>query len=225
MEQEKILIVDDDIDVVHMLAEYFTLKGYSTITAYDGEEAINKLKFEPSIILLDINMPKINGLDVCKKIRNMISCPILFLTARVAEQDRINGLHMGGDDYILKPFSLRELEARVQAHLNREKRSKKRNSVFYSEGLMIDYSAKKVFYNEEEILFTSLEFRIIEFMSQNAGRVFDKGSIYERINGFDSDADSRVITVLISRIRKKMQDYSEWEWIETVWGIGYRWKK
>lgn len=221
----KILFVDDDTDMLAMVQEYLSLKGYEVLSALDGETALNKIKFAPDIILLDVNMPKMDGFEVCMKIRELVSCPIIFLTAREEEQDRIKGLEIGGDDYILKPFSLKELEARIKAHLNREERAKKKSVIQYNEGLLIDYSSKKLFYNDNEILLTVLEFSIVEFLSLNAGRVFDIEKIYENTGGYESDAESRVITVLISRIRKKIRGYTEQEYIETVWGIGYRWKK
>lgn len=112
----KILLVDDDTELVKMLSKYFERKKYRVITAQNGKEAIEKLQTAPDIILLDINMPQMDGLEVCRKIRDKISCPILFLTARVEEEDRVNGLLSGGDDYILKPFSLKELDARITAH-------------------------------------------------------------------------------------------------------------
>ena len=118
----KILLVDDDQDLVEMLCRYFRLKGYEMLTAVNGLEAVKKSGEGPDLILLDINMPGMDGLEVCRRIRDQVSCPILFLTARVEEQDRVNGLMMGGDDYIVKPFSLKELEARVLAHLRREER-------------------------------------------------------------------------------------------------------
>lgn len=221
----KILVVDDDPDMLEMIREYFTLKGYEVQCATDGEQAINKIKSDPDIILLDVNIPILDGFEVCMKIRGLISCPILFLTARVEETDKVMGLEIGGDDYVLKPFSFKELDARIKAHINREKRVKTRSEVQYKEGLLIDYDSKKVYFNKEEIALTGLEFNIIQFLSLNQGRVYDKEIIYENINGFESEADSRVVTVLISRIRKKFQKYSKYEWIETVWGIGYRWKK
>lgn len=221
----KILFVDDDTDMLAMVQEYLSLKGYEVLSALDGETALNKIKFAPDIILLDVNMPKMDGFEVCMKIRELVSCPIIFLTAREEEQDRIKGLEIGGDDYVLKPFSLKELEARIKAHLNREERAKKKSVIQYNEGLLIDYSSKKLFYNDNEILLTGLEFSIVEFLSLNPGRVFDIEKIYENTGGYESDAESRVITVLISRIRKKIRRYTEQEYIETVWGIGYRWKK
>ena len=220
----RILLVDDDNGMISMVKEYLTVKGYDIITATDGETALNKIKYEPDIILLDVNMPKMDGFEVCMKIRELVSCPIIFLTAREEEADRIKGLEIGGDDYILKPFSLKELAARIKAHLNREERIKKKSAIQYKDGLLIDYSSKKVFYGNEEINMTALEFSIIEFLSLNPGRVYDIDSIYERVGGYDSEAESRVITVLIGRIRKKIKNYSEHEYIETVWGVGYRWK-
>ena len=221
----KVLVVDDDSDMIGMVQDYLSLKGYEILSAFDGEMALNKIKFAPDIILLDVNMPKMDGFEVCIKIRELVSCPIIFLTAREEEQDRIRGLEIGGDDYILKPFSLKELEARIKAHLNREKRARKKSVIQYNEGLLIDYSSKKLFYQDEEIALTGLEFGIIEFFSLNPGRVFGIEKIYENTGGYDSDAESRVITVLISRIRKKIRKYTKQEYIETVWGIGYRWKK
>lgn len=221
----KILVVDDDIDMITMVQDYLYLKGYEIMSAFDGEMALNKIKFAPDIILLDVNMPQMDGFEVCMKIRELVSCPIIFLTAREEEEDRIKGLEIGGDDYILKPFSLKELEARIKAHLNREERARKKSVIQYKTGLMIDYSSKKLFYHDKEILLTGLEFGIVEFLSLNPSRVFDIEKIYENTGGYDSDAESRVITVLISRIRKKIRKYTEQEYIETVWGIGYRWKK
>ena len=221
----KVLIVDDDDDMITMVQDYLSLKGYEILSALDGEMALNKIKFAPDIILLDVNMPKMDGFEVCMKIRELVSCPIIFLTAREEEQDRIKGMEIGGDDYILKPFSLKELEVRIKAHLNREERARKKSVIQYKEGLLIDYSSKKLFYCDKEVTLTGLEFEIIEFLSLNPGRVFDIEKIYENTGGYDSDAESRVITVLISRIRKKIRKYTEREYIETVWGIGYRWKK
>ena len=220
----RILLVDDDSGMISMVKEYLTVKGYDIITATDGETALNKIKYEPDIILLDVNMPKMDGFEVCMKIRELVSCPIIFLTAREEEADRIKGLEIGGDDYILKPFSLKELAARIKAHLNREERIKRKSVIQYKDGLLIDYSSKNVFYGDEEIGMTGLEFAIIEFLSLNPGRVYDIDSIYEHVGGYDSEAESRVITVLIGRIRKKIKEYSEHEYIETVWGVGYRWK-
>lgn len=219
----KILVIDDDTELLQMLRSYFEIKKYEIITAEDGAEGLRKMNSQPDIILLDINMPRIDGIEVCRRIRDKTSCPILFLTARVEEQDIVNGLSSGGDDYILKPFRLKELDARITAHLKREQRRKNRSECRFQGELSIDYSAKTVQIHEDFLELTKLEYEIIEFLSMNPGMVFEKERIYEKVCGFDAEGDSRVVTELIRRIRKKMQQYTETEYIETVWGMGYRW--
>lgn len=223
--QYKILIADDDKDLIKMLQKYFELKGYLVLTAEDGRSTLQKVNMEPDIILLDINMPFLDGISVCRQIRDKVSCPILFLTARVEEQDKVNGLMSGGDDYIIKPFSLKELEARIIAHLKREEHQKQKSGYRFTNGLWIDYAAKSVKMEDNEIGLTRSEYDIIEFLSMNAGQVFDKERIYEKVYGYEAEGDSRGITELIRRIRKKLAFYTDTEYIETVWGIGYRWKK
>lgn len=219
----KILVIDDDTELLQMLRSYFEIKKYEIITAENGAEGLRKMNSQPDIILLDINMSKIDGIEVCRRIRDKTSCPILFLTARVEEQDIVNGLSSGGDDYILKPFRLKELDARITAHLKREQRRKNRAECRFQGELSIDYSAKTVQIHENFLELTKLEYEIIEFLSMNPGMVFGKERIYEKVCGFDAEGDSRVVTELIRRIRKKMQQYTETEYIETVWGMGYRW--
>ena len=221
----KLLIVDDDTELLEMLKSFFEIKRYSVITAENGGDALNNIKCNPDIILLDINMPKIDGLEVCRRIRDKISCPIIFLTAKAEEQDRVNGLLSGGDDYILKPFSLKELDARIIAHLKREERHKSK-SVYRLQGeLSIDYTRKKVQVGNNSLELTKLEYEIIQFLSMNPGQVFDREQIYEKLCGYDAEGSSRVITELIRRIRNKIAKYTPEEFIETVWGMGYRWKK
>ncbi|MCI6467281.1 MAG: response regulator transcription factor [Faecalicatena sp.] len=222
--QYKILIVDDDTELLKMLRSYFEIRKFTVITAENGAEALEKVSLVPDLILLDINMPHIDGIEVCRRIRGQISCPIIFLTAKVEEQDRVNGLLSGGDDYILKPFSLKELDARIIAHLKREERHKVKSEFKFHGELMIDYSSKKVQLGDAYLELTKLEYDIIEFLSMNPGQVFDKERIYERLCGYDAEGDSRVITELVRRIRRKMAEHTENEYIETVWGMGYRWK-
>ena len=221
----KILIIDDDIELLKMLKKYLEIKKYEIITAENGLEGINKIKLQPDIILLDVNMPNIDGIEVCRRIRDKVTCPILFLTARVDEQDVVNGLSSGGDDYILKPFRLKELDARITAHLKRETRRKEKTEVCFQGELCIDYQAKTVQIHTDYLELTKSEYGIIEFLTMNPGMVFDKERIYERVCGYDAEGDSRVITELIRRIRKKIQQYTENKYIETVWGMGYRWIK
>ena len=221
----KILMVDDDTELLKMLRSYFEMKNYEVITAENGIEGLQKIELKPDIILLDVNMPQVDGIEVCRRIRDKVACPVLFLTAMAEEQDCVNGLLSGGDDYILKPFSLKELEARVTAHLKREERHRGRAEChFQGEGL-IDYTAKTVQVGSCELELTKLEYGIIEFLSLNQGMVFDKERIYEKVCGYDAEGDSRVVTELVHRIRKKFQEQTETEYIETVWGMGYRWKK
>ena len=221
----KLLFVDDDKALLKMLENYFRLRGYRILLAEDGMEALEKIEDVPDLILLDINMPRMDGMELCVKIRELVSCPILFLTARVEEQDRVNGLLAGGDDYILKPFSLKELEARITAHIKREESNRHKTRLKYKEGLLLDYSARKAMFGDRELELTKLEYDIVEFLSGNPGQVFDKERIYEKVCGYDAEGDSRVITELIRRIRRKMEEYTETGYIETVWGSGYRWKK
>lgn len=221
----KILIIDDDIELLKMLRRYFEIKKYEIITAENGMEGLSKIKLQPDIIVLDVNMPKLDGIELCQRIRDKVACPILFLTARVEEQDIVNGLFAGGDDYILKPFSLKELEARIMAHLKREIRRKDRSKCCFQGELSIDYKAKTVQIHAAYLELTKLEYEIIEFLSMHPGMVFDKERIYEKVCGFDAEGDGRVITELIRRVRKKFQKYTKTEYIETVWGMGYRWIK
>lgn len=219
----KLLVIDDDKDIRMMLKDYFQLMGYLVYLAESGQEALEKISEHPDLILLDINMPQLDGLEVCKRIRNQINVPILFLTAKIEEQDKINGFMAGGDDYILKPFSLEELSARIMAHLRREERGKDKKALCSAGEFIINYNDRTVFIGEKQIVFTKTEFDIIEFLSSNKGRIFDKESIYEKIWGFDKDGDNAIITEHIRRIRKKFEKESEKEMIETVWGVGYRW--
>lgn len=221
----KILMIDDDAELLKMLKRYFEIKKYEIITAENGLEGLNKIKLQPDIILLDVNMPSIDGIEVCRRIRDKVACPVLFLTARVDEQDVVNGLSSGGDDYILKPFSLKELDARITAHLKRETRRREKTECCFWGELSIDYKAKAVQIHTDDLELTKLEYKIIEFLSMNPGMVFDKDRIYEKVCGYDAEGDSRVITELIRRIRKKFRQYTENEYVETIWGMGYRWIK
>ncbi len=221
----KILIVDDEKDVVRMLQSFFRLKGYDTITAYNGEEAIQKVSMNPDLILLDINMPGMDGTEVCLKIRDYVSCPILFLTAKVEDADKIKGFSVGGDDYILKPFSIEELGARVAAHIRRDHRQSVPVNVRFFGNLAIDYSAKTVKVEEAALSFAKKEFEIIELLSTNPGQVFDKERIYERLWGYDAEGDSSVVAEHVRRIRAKLKAVGEEYHVETVWGMGYKWVK
>lgn len=223
--REKILIVDDEEDIVTMLARFFRGKGYEVLTALDGEEAVKQAERMPDVILLDINMPKMDGLTVCRRIRDYVPCPIVFLTARIEDMDKVRGFAAGGDDYVVKPFSLAELEARVSAHLRRESRRSAGTKIKFTGDLSIDYEKMQVFIGSQQVSLAKKEFEIVELLSQNAGQVFDKERIYERVWSYDSEGDSSVVAEHVRRIRAKFAALSDCVYIETVWGCGYRWAK
>lgn len=149
--RKKILIADDEADIVSMLRAFFESKGYFVLSAVNGTEALKQVEQEPDIILLDINMPGLDGLKVCERIRDYVSCPILFLTARIEDTDKVKGFAVGGDDYIVKPFSLMELEARVTAHLRREARRTFDARIKFSGDLTVDYSERCLFFEGQRL--------------------------------------------------------------------------
>lgn len=220
-----ILIADDELDIVKMLAGFFSGKGYNVLTAANGIDTIKQAERKPDIILLDINMPGLDGLSVCERIRNYVSCPILFLTARIEDADKVKGFSVGGDDYIVKPFSLVELDARIKAHLRREARHSFNAQIKFADELTIDYAERCIFFKDNRISLAKKEFDIVELLYSNPGQVFDKERIYEKIWGYDSEGDSSVVAEHIRRIRTKIATYTEKSYIETVWGCGYKWIK
>ena len=221
----KILIADDETDIVVMLSQFFQGKGYRILTATNGVETLKQVENNPDIILLGINMPGMDGLEVCQRIRDYVSCPILFLTARIEDADKVKGFSVGGDDYIVKPFSLVELEARVKAHLRRETRHSFNTQIKFIDDLTIDYAERCIFYKGNKISLAKKEFDIVELLSVNSGQVFDRERIYEKIWGYDSEGDSSVVAEHIRRIRTKIAAFTEKGYIETVWGCGYKWIK
>ncbi len=222
--KQKLLIVDDEHGIVDMMASYFTLQ-YEVLTAYNGKEALQKVLYKPDLILLDINMPEIDGLTLCKRIREYITCPILFLTARIEAADKINGFGAGADDYIVKPFDLEELSARIAAHLRREQRRQDntRSIVRFFDELTVDYQAREVTVNGVSISFSKREFDILELLSLNAGQVFDRERIYESVWGIDGEGNSDTVMEHIRKIRAKLATHTHHNFIETVWGCGYKW--
>lgn len=220
--KETILIVDDEHGIVDMMNTYFSPQ-YEVLTAYSGEEAIKKAENQPDLILLDINMPGIDGLTVCQTIREHITCPILFLTARIESADKINGFQAGADDYIVKPFDLDELAARIAAHLRREQRRHGQSTVRFFGELAVDYSARTVTIHSKLVTLSKREFDILELLSLNSGQVFDRERIYETIWGIDGEGNSDTVMEHIRKIRAKLAAHTLHSYIETVWGCGYKW--
>ena len=224
--KHKILVVDDEVMISELLSDHLGDEGYEVYTANSADQALKLLPKNPDLIILDINMPGMDGLELCRNIREHIFCPILFVTARITEQDKINGLQYGGDDYITKPFSLKELSARVTAHLRRDERTRCGYAPVLTSGeLLVNLSQRRVFYRDIEIEVSKKEFDLIEFLLTNAGQVFDRERIYERIWGYDAEGSSDVIKEHVRKIRTKLHEATGEKYIETVWGVGYKWKR
>lgn len=221
----RILVADDEKDVVSLLKDYLELRGYCVYTAYNGTQAIEAASNQPDLILLDVNMPGADGFEVCSRLRGHISCPILFLTARVEDEDKINGFAAGGDDYIIKPFSLDELGARIAAHIRRDHRAAASANVRFYGDIVINYTEKTVSVRDTALDLTKKEYGIIELLSLNTGQVFDKERIYEKIWGYDAEGDSSVVAEHIRRLRAKLAKHGQEQHIGTVWGMGYKWIK
>ncbi len=221
--REKILIVDDEKGIVDMLKSHFERQSFQVYTAYNGMEALKQAVCDPDIVLLDINMPEMDGLAVCQRIREFITCPILFLTARIESADKIIGFQAGADDYIVKPFDLDELGARVAAHLRREQRRQYNRAVRFFGEITIDYAARTISINGESVSMSKREFDIVELLSLNPGQVFDRERIYETVWGIDGDGNSDTVMEHIRKIRAKLTAHTLHSYIETVWGCGYKW--
>lgn len=220
---EKILIVDDEKGIVDMLKSHFERQSFQVYTAYNGMEALKQAVCDPDIVLLDINMPEMDGLAVCQRIREFITCPILFLTARIESADKIIGFQAGADDYIIKPFDLDELGARVAAHLRREQRRQYNRAVRFLGEITIDYAARTIAINGESVSMSKREFDIVELLSLNPGQVFDRERIYETVWGIDGNGNSDTVMEHIRKIRAKLTAHTLHSYIETVWGCGYKW--
>ena len=190
---EKIMVVDDEKGVVTIMKKYFEMSGYQVITAYSGQEALKKMSCLPDIVLLDINMPDMDGLTVCQSIREYITCPILFLTARIETADKIKGFSAGADDYIVKPFELDELGARVAAHLRRENRKQEQSTLRFFNDMVIDYAKREISISGTCVSLSKKEFDIVELLSINAGQVFDRERIYDTVWGLEGDGNSDTI--------------------------------
>ena len=217
----KILVVDDDTAILDMIGTILNKDGH-LVTKVNNPFEINMEKVNQyDLILLDIMMPGLDGFVLCSRIRKLVDCPILFLTAKTEESSLVNGLSSGADDYIYKPFGIMELRARVAAHLRREHRE---HSVRMVVGpVCFHLSLKQMMIEDKEIPLTKAEYEICEFLAKNRGQVFSKEQILEQVFGFDSESNDNTITTHIKNIRTKLSDFHCMP-IKTVWGIGYKWE-
>lgn len=217
-----ILAIDDEIGILNIIKSALEKAGHNVKMVVNPTIISDNEYLKYDLILLDVMMPEIDGFSLCRKIRNLVDCPILFLTAKNMEEDVVTGLSVGGDDYISKPFSIKELRARVEAHLRREHREKQ--NAFSISGIKFNLASKQISFNESIIPFTKSEYAICEYLALNHGQVFSKEKIYENVFGFDGESDISAIVEHIKNIRNKFKKIGI-NPIETVWGIGYRWKE
>lgn len=217
----KILAIDDDRGILDVIRRALSRDGYEVTTLYDPLQIKEQELVTYQLILLDVMMPGIDGFTLCRKIRDRVDCPILFLTAKTEEKDLMEGLGAGGDDYITKPFGIGELRARVSAHIRREKREK-RQMISLGE-VRFSIQERRFYVQDTEMTLTRAEYEICEFLAMNHGQVFSKERILEHVFGYDGTSNDSAITEHVKNIRAKFQKQGI-NPIETVWGIGYRWK-
>lgn len=228
MAGEKILVVDDETEISELIALYLSKNGYSVITAYTGYSALDLVaKHNPDLIVLDIFLPDIDGLELCQEIRKKSDAPVIFLSCKSEETDKILGLAVGGDDYITKPFSPGELIARIKAHLRRNrissvKKEQKSDTIEYP-GIIIDFLSHSVIVDDKSVALSSKEFEILAILVQNPNVLFSLGQIYDSIWGVDNFGDTRTVMVHMSNLRKKIEaDPANPKFILTIKGVGYK---
>lgn len=217
----KILVVDDEERITRLIRNILIQDGH-IITSYLNFDKVKEDEL-PSfdLILLDVMMPGTDGFEACRKIRNKVDCPIIFITAKTEEENVVYGFGLGADDYIKKPFGVDELKARVNAHLRRENRT--HNVVIRSGDIQLDLQGMKLMVRNENINLTKSEYQICEFLARHKGQVFSREQIYEAVFGYDGESNDSTIATHIKNIRNKMNE-ADVSPIETVWGIGYRWE-
>lgn len=225
MTDTKILIVDDDANISELLKIYFENEGYSVKIASDGVEGLNYFKmFEPDLVLLDIMLPKKDGWQVCREIREMSSKPVIMITAKGEVFDKVLGLELGADDFVVKPFEMKELSARVKAVLRRYRMHTNQNDeeVIKFENIEISLQKYELKLNGKPVDIPPKELELLYFLASNYNRVFTRDQLLDKVWGFDYLGDSRTVDVHVKRLREKLEGVSD-KWIlKTVWGVGYK---
>ena len=226
----KILIVEDEEAIADLEKDYLELSGFEVTIETNGLEGLNSaLNGEYNLIILDLMLPDVDGFEICKQVREKKNTPIIMVSAKKDDIDKIRGLGLGADDYMTKPFSPSELVARVKAHLARYDRligsNVQANDIIEIRGIKIDKTARRVCVNGEETNFTTKEFDLLTFLAQNPNRVFKKEELFREIWDMESIGDIATVTVHIKKIREKIEyDTAKPQYIETIWGVGYRFK-
>jgi DNA-binding response OmpR family regulator len=226
----KILIIEDEVAIAELEKDYLELSGFEVEVETAGDVGANRaLNEDFNLIILDLMLPNMDGFEICKKVREEKNIPIIMVSAKKEDIDKIRGLGLGADDYITKPFSPSEMVARVKAHLARYERligsGVKENDVIEIRGLKIDKTARRVFLNGEEKIFTTKEFDLLTFLAENPNHVYTKEELFREIWDMESIGDIATVTVHIKKIREKIEySTSKPQYIETIWGVGYRFK-
>lgn len=226
----KILIVEDEETIADLEKDYLELSGFEVEVANDGDSGLEKaLQEEYDLLILDLMLPRVDGFEICRKVRDEKNTPIIMVSAKKDDIDKIRGLGLGADDYMTKPFSPSELVARVKAHLARYDRligsMAEKNKVIEIRGLKIDTTARRVWVNGEERTFTTKEFDLLSFLAAHPNHVYSKDELFQKIWDMESVGDIATVTVHIKKIREKIEmDTSNPQYIETIWGVGYRFK-
>ena len=220
----KLLIVDDDANICDMLKLYFENEGYDVKTANDGMEGLSYFKaYEPDLVLLDIMMPKKDGWQVCREIREISAKPVIMITAKGEVFDKVLGLELGADDFIVKPFDMKELSARIKAVLRRYNANSRGNDeVVRFENMEISLQKYELKLNGKAIDIPPKELELLYFLASNSNRVFTRDQLLDKVWGFDYLGDSRTVDVHVKRLREKLEGVSTKWMLKTVWGVGYK---
>jgi two-component system phosphate regulon response regulator PhoB len=221
----KILVVEDDDDILDLLVYNFTSAGFEVVTAKDGYAALSAVKKHPNLIVLDLMIPGPDGFEVCKELKRSEetrNIPVIILTARGEEVDRIVGLELGADDYVVKPFSPRELILRIRSVLRRLRIDTTPEKVWENEGLRVDFDAHRLTVDGDPVSLTALEFKLLCELIRNAGRVQTRDQLLEKVWAYDFEGYARTVDTHVRRLRQKLGAYSDW--VETVRGVGYRFR-